>query len=87
MAGTERHNMRVELIQKIEDCLLTRADGTIREDYTLDIGEYAEAGYMGNAPTPDDLYIITVHGRHGTVRARNVSRCAFEVLEQDVLGS
>ena len=75
--------MRVELIQKIDDCLLTRADGTTREDYTLDIGEYAEAGYMGNAPAPDDLYIITVYGRSGTViRARNVSPCAFNIIDE-----
>lgn len=73
--------MRIELIQKIEDCTLTRADGTSRVDYTLDIGERGEAGYMGNAPEPDDLYIVTVYGRSGTViRARNVSPCAFKVL-------
>ena len=70
--------MRVETLRELP-AVLTRPDGTIREDYTIAVGEIAEAGYMGNAPRPDDLYILIVEGKVGRARASGVPPDAFFV--------
>ncbi len=71
--------MKVRLLRTVP-AVLTRPDGSVREDYTIAPGEIAEAGYEGNAPCPDDLWTIIVRGWLGTARAVHVSPEAFEAV-------